>query len=136
MQVNVEVKVKAQLIIDQNSKTYSLFDSLKNMRNDSLKQKECSSIRTQEYNDLKQQECGSMKQQGYSGLPEKNYSCTCVATNNNDSTLTLDYSTLKNSLMKSFAKDTCSDTMSYFNPNSLSVNSLSSNDYSSLWIVM
>ena len=109
------------------------------MRNDSLKQKECSSIRKQEYyNDLKQQECGSMKQNQYSGLPEKNYSCTCtcVANNNNDSTLTLDYSTLKNTLMKSFTKDTCSDTMSYFNPNSFSLNSLSSNDDNSLWIVM
>ena len=125
-------------ISDQNNQSYSLFDSLKNMRNDSLKQKECSSIRKQEYNDFKQQECGSMKQNGYSGLPEKNYSCTCtcVANNNNDSTLTLDYSTLKNSLMKSFTKDTCSDTMSYFNPNGISLNSISSNDDNSLWIVM
>ena len=51
--------------------------------------------------------------------------------NNNDSTLTLDYSTLKDSLMESLTNNTFSDTMSYFNPNSISLN-----DDNSLWIVM
>ena len=70
-------------------------------------------------------------------LPQNNFSlkCTCVGTNNNDSTLTLDYSTLKNSLMESFTKDTCS-TIPYINSNTISsMNSMSPND-DSLWIVM
>ena len=114
---------------DQNIKTYSLYDSLKNiMGNDSLKQQGCSNSRNQG----RQQGCSNIRQHGYS--PEKNYSCkcTCMETNNNnDSTLTLDYSTLKDSLMESLTNNTFSNTMSYFNPNSISLN-----DDNSLWIVM
>ena len=111
------------------TKTYSLYDNLKNiMGNDGLKQQGCSNSRNQG----RQQGCSNIRQQGYS--PEKNYSCkcTCMETNNNnDSTLTLDYSTLKDSLMESLTNNTFSDTMSYFNPNSISLN-----DDNSLWIVM
>ena len=114
---------------DQNIKTYSLYDSLKNiMGSDGLKQQGCSNSRNQG----RQQGCSNIRQQGYS--PEKNYSCkcTCMETNNNnDSTLTLDYSTLKDSLMESLTNNTFSNTMSYFNPNSISLN-----DDNSLWIVM